>query len=126
MLQSLIPTLLNQTIHITVTHQKHSNAALLPPTSAPGTTPLLLDKDLVTEQAGLGGCIGVWQAFGKAAVGMAARSPESPTYTRRSRRRGAATNFPKLFTEVWDIISYSEILSPFPFPVRDSIFKILA
>ena len=99
---------------------------MLSPASAPGTTPLLLDKDLVTEQAGLGGRIGVWQAFGKAAVGTAARSPASLTYTRRSRRGGAATNFPKLSTEVWDIISYSEILSPLPFPVRDSIFKILA
>ena len=85
-----------------------------------------MDKDLVTEQAGLGGHIGVWQAFGKAAAGTAARSLESPTYTQGSRRGGAATNFPKLSTEVWDIISHSETLPPLPFPVRDSIFKILA
>ena len=93
----------------------------------PRNTPaLLLDKDLVTEQAGLGGGIGVWQASGKVAASAADRSPQSLTYTRGPRRGGAATNFPKLSTEVWAIISYSEILATLPFPVRDLIFKISA
>lgn len=57
---------------------------------------LLLDKDLVTEQAGLGGHIGVWQAFGKSGPRAQLLGPSNPRPTHVDQRRGgAATNFPK-------------------------------
>ena len=62
----------------------------------PRNTPaLLLDKDLVTEQAGLGGGIGVWQAFGKVAASAAARSPPIPDLHTWTKERRGGNKFPK-------------------------------